>query len=305
MTSKRILITGANSYIGTSFEKYLAKYNDEHQKDCYLVDTLDMKSSSWKDYDFSKYDSIFHVAGIAHADTGNLTKEQQQLYYKVNCDLAIETAEKAKPSGVKQFIYMSSIIVYGSNPEPKNNNIITVDTKPKPDNFYGDSKLQAENRLRLLSDDKFKIVILRPPMIYGEGCKGNYKNLSKIARYSPLFPKIENIRSMLYIENLCEFIRLLIENRESGLFFPQNSEYVKTSDLVKTIANIHKRKIIFTKAFNKIIKYCKKSDGKIGKLCSKAFGNLAYSKEVSDLNLNYNLIGFEESVFRTENPTNE
>ena len=187
----------------------------------------------------------------------------------------------------------------------KNNNIITVDTKPKPDNFYGDSKLQAENRLRLLSDDKFKIVILRPPMIYGEGCKGNYKNLSKIARYSPLFPKIENIRSMLYIENLCEFIRLLIENRESGLFFPQNSEYVKTSDLVKTIANIHKRKIIFTKAFNKIIKYCKKSDGKIGKLCSKAFGNLAYSKEVSDLNLNYNLIGFEESVVRTENPTNE
>ncbi len=305
MTSKRILITGANSYIGTSFEKYLEKYNAKHQKDCYVVDTLDMKSSSWKEYDFSRYDSVFHVAGIAHADTGNLTKEQQQLYYKVNCDLAVETAEKAKSSGVKQFIFMSSIIVYGANPEPDKGNIITAETKPRPENCYGDSKLLAEEGLKKLSDNNFKVAILRPPMIYGPGCKGNYQTLSKIAKYSPIFPKIENSRSMLFIENLCEFIRLVIENRESGLFFPQNSEYVKTSELVKSIANVHKRKIIFTKAFNKIIKFCKKNNGKIGKLCSKAFGNLAYSTDLSNVNLNYNLVGFVESVYRTEIPTNE
>ena len=103
---KKILITGANSYIGTSFEKYIY----ENYRDGYQIDTLDMIDPNWKEYDFSGYDSIFHVAGIAHVDVGNVSKETEKLYYQVNCDLAYETALKAKKSKVKQFIYMSSII---------------------------------------------------------------------------------------------------------------------------------------------------------------------------------------------------
>ena len=300
MTSKRVLITGANSYIGTSFEKYITKWNQEHPKEDHLIiDTLDMQSPSWKEHDFSKYDSVFHVAGIAHADTGKVSEERKQLYYKVNRDLAEETAKKAKEAGVKQFIYMSSIIVYGES-KPGEDFIIDENTEPKPANFYGDSKLQAEQRLNALPDEKFKIAILRPPMIYGPGCKGNYQLLSKIARYSPLFPKYENKRSMLFIYNLCEFVRLLIINQDSGIFFPQNSEYVCTYEMVKAIAKAHNRKILLTPIFNVLIKLFMKLGGKSGKLCIKAFGNMTYSKSLSRYSLNY--ISFEstDSFFVTE-----
>ena len=276
MTSKRILITGANSYIGTSFEKYIAKYNAEHQKDCYVVDTLDMKSSLWKEYDFSRYDVVFHVVGIAHADTGNLTKEQQQLYYKVNCDLAIETAKKAKSSEVKQFIYMSSIIVYGSNPEPENNNIITGDTKPRPDNYYGDSKLLAEEGLKKLSDNNFKVAILRPPMIYGPGCKGNYRTLESIVKHISIFPKIDNVRSVLGLDNFCSIVCWIIDTSQEGIFLIQDKKNLSTSDLAEQIAKNNNKRLKTIRLFNSFITLMKKSNGKIGKLANKAFGNLAY-----------------------------
>ena len=228
---KKILITGANSYIGTSFEKYIyGNYPDEYQ-----IDTLDMMDPNWKEYDFSGYDSIFHVAGIAHADVGKVSKETEKLYYRVNCDLAYETALKAKKSKVKQFIYMSSIIVYGESAPYGKTKIITKDTKPEPANFYGDSKLQAEIKLLPLQDDSFNLVIIRPPMIYGKGSKGNYPMLSKLAKKLPIFPKINNQRSMLYVENLCEFVRLMISNNAQGIYYPQNSEYASTTTIVKTI----------------------------------------------------------------------
>lgn len=300
MTSKRILITGANSYIGTSFEKYIIEFNEEHPNiEPYVVDTLDMQSTNWRDYDFSKYDSVFHVAGIAHADVGNITEERKQLYYKVNCDLAEETAKIVKSAGVKQFIYMSSIIVYGDS-KSGDDFIINEKVEPKPTNFYGDSKLQAEKLLNTLADDSFKVVILRPPMIYGPGCKGNYQFLSKIARYSPIFPKYENRRSMLFISNLCEFVRLIIENQDFGVFFPQNSEYVCTYEMVKAIAKAHKRKILLTPVFNIFINLLMKTDSKLGKLCSKAFGNFAYNLDLSKYKDDYNGIVFQDTVVKTE-----
>ena len=167
----------------------------------------------------------------------------KELYYKVNRDLAIEIAKKAKREGVKQFIFMSSIIVYGSSGRIGERKIIDKDTKPSPVDFYGDSKLQAEKGLRALESDIFKVVILRPPMIYGKGSKGNYPKLSKAARVLPIFPDIDNERSMLHIDNLCEFIKLMIDNEESGVFFPQNKEYVKTSEMVKLIADVQGRKV--------------------------------------------------------------
>ena len=300
MTSKRVLITGANSYIGTSFEKYITKWNQEHPNEDYLIiDTLDMQSPNWKEHNFSKYDSVFHVAGIAHADTGKVSEERKQLYYKVNRDLAEETAKKAKEARVKQFIYMSSIIVYGES-KPGEDFIIAEKTEPNPANFYGDSKLQAEYRLNALADENFKVTILRPPMIYGPGCKGNYQLLSKIARYSPIFPKYENKRSMLFIYNLCEFVRLIIENQDSGTFYPQNSEYVCTYEMVKAIARAHSRKILITPIFNKLIKIIMKLGGKPGQLCSKAFGYMVYSKNLSKYSQYYISSEFNDSVIVTE-----
>ncbi len=232
---KKILITGANSYIGTSFEKYVSQWPDK-----YIVDTVDMIDGTWKQKDFSKYDVVFHVAGIAHVSPNPKLKE---LYYKVNRDIAIETAKKAKLEGIKQFIFMSSIIVYGDSGKIGEKKIITKETVPNPTNFYGKSKLQAEEGIRALADDNFKVVILRPPMIYGKGSKGNYSKLAKAALILPIFPDIGNERSMLHIDNLCEFIRLMIKNEESGIFFPQNAEYVQTSEMVRLIAEVHGKKL--------------------------------------------------------------
>lgn len=208
---KRILITGAGSYIGTSVERYLLQYNQNLGREEYHIDTLDQRGEEWETYDFSLYDTVFHVSGIAHADIGRISEEQKTLYYRVNCDLAIQTARKAKTQGVHQFIYMSSVIVYGDSAPVGHTKQITAKTEAAPTNFYGDSKLQAERGLRELSTETFRVDILRPPFIYGPGCKGNYPLLSKIADKAFIFPDIKNQRSMLYIDNLAEFVRRLIE----------------------------------------------------------------------------------------------
>lgn len=272
---KRILITGAGSYIGTSFEAWLKK---PEYAGMYQVDTVDMREDGWKQKDFFGYDTVFHVAGIAHADIGKVTKEQKKLYYAVNCDLAVETARKAKKEGVKQFIYMSSIIVYGEGSSVRKKRVITRETKPSPSNFYGDSKRKAEKKLRPLSDETFHVAILRPPMIYGEGCKGNYQTLRKIALHCPVFPDFPNERSMLSIENLCEFVRNLVDTGQEGFYFPQNDEYVRTSKMVKDIAERNGKQIHLTRLFNWVIVVAGCLPGKIGRMVNKAFGSLVYEK---------------------------
>ena len=289
---KKILITGANSYIGTSFECYLR----ENYPNDYVIETLDMIDVNWKNYDFSNYDTVFHVAGIAHADVGNVSKETEKLYYQVNCDLAYETALKAKEANVKQFIYMSSIIVYGESAPYGKAKVIAKDTKPSPANFYGDSKLQAEIKLSPLQDDSFNIAIIRPPMIYGKGSKGNYPMLSKLAKKLPVFPKINNQRSMLYVENLCEFVRLVISNNDKGIYYPQNSEYASTTTIVKTI----NPKIRISGILNPGVFISSKIPGKISGLCNKAFGNLVYEKSMSQYSENYCRYDLRESIKRTE-----
>lgn len=281
---KKILITGKDSYIGTSFERWLLKEPDK-----YKVDIIDMKDDSWREKDFSGYDVVFHVAGIAHVSTDPKMKE---LYYKVNRDLTLETAKKAKSEGVKQFVFMSSIIVYGDSAK---NGVIDRDTLPNPSNFYGDSKLQAEREIKKLEVDDFKVVIIRPPMIYGKGSKGNYPRLASLARKTPIFPDFDNMRSMLHIDNLCEFIKIMIDNEDSGIFFPQNAEYVRTSEMVKVIAEVHGKKIWMSKLFNLALKLMHKIE-----VVNKVFGSLIYEKSMSEYKVDYRIRSFRESLELTE-----
>lgn len=277
---KKILITGANSYIGTSVEKWLGKYPDK-----YKIDTVDMKGDLWKGKDFSTFDVVFHVAGIAHIKE---TRENKELYYKVNRDLAYETAKKAKVEGVMQFIFLSSMSVYGLE-----NGIINKNTPLKPVNNYGKSKLQAEELIMSLIDDTFKVAILRPPMIYGKGCKGNYPRLAKLAMNTPVFPDVDNKRSMIYIDNLSEFVKLVVDDDKSGLFFPQNNEYVNTSEMVRLIAKEHGKRIWMPKWFNPLLRLLKVNT------VNKVFGDLVYEKSMSSLDKNgyeYCVITYADSI---------
>jgi UDP-glucose 4-epimerase len=293
---KKILITGANSYIGTSFEEYAKNnYSNEFQ-----ITTLDMVDSGWRDQSFSEYDIVFHVAGLAHADIGNVDEATKAKYYAINTDLAIETARKAKEEGIKQFVFMSSSIVYGDSAPYGVNRRITRDTKPCPSNFYGDSKWKADEAVRLMASDSFTVTVLRPPMIYGKGSKGNYPTLAKLIKLSPIFPKVKNERSMLYIENLCEFLCQVMIRNSGGIFWPQNKEYSVTSDLAELISKVSGHKIIISKAFNFIVEAGKRMPGKIRNLTNKAFGNLSYEQSMSTYDFQYQIVSLEESIRRTE-----
>lgn len=292
---KKILITGAGSYIG----EYLGKYAAKHYPTV-TIEVIDMTDGGWRDCVFAPYDTVYHVAGIAHADVGNVSDEIKEMYYKVNTDLAIETAKKAKDAGVKQFVFMSSMIIYGENGGLGHEKMITRDTQPSPSNFYGDSKWQADKGVRSLETDDFKVAVLRPPMIYGPGSKGNYQILSKMAHRLPIFPDIDNARSVLYIDNLCEFLCGLILSGENGVYFPQNGEYTKTSQMVEEIGLAVGNPVRSAKILNPAVRMACHVPGKISGLVNKAFGNSCYDQALSRYSFPYEVCGLKESIFAAE-----
>lgn len=288
---KKILITGANSYIGASFEHHLKQWPDHYQ-----VDTVDMIGDGWKEKDFHGYDAVFHVAGLVHLAKAKDDPAQAALYEQVNTVLAIETARKAKNEGVKQFLFMSSASVYGLTAPMGKVVMIAKDTPLKPKDNYGISKAKAEEGLRKLADKHFKVAILRPPMIYGKGCRGNYQTMAKLAKKLPFFPYVKNQRSMLYIHNLSEFVRLAIDDEAEGIFCPQNNEYTNTSDMVNLIAHANGRGILMIKGFGWALKLLRPLTGMV----DKAFGSLCYDFELSRYRCDYCIRSLQESILETE-----
>ena len=283
---KKILIVGANSYIGISLEKWLMNNQNEYE-----VNTVGTLNDEWKSISFNGYDSIFHVAGIAHVSAD---PQMEDLYYKVNRDLAINVARKAKSECVKQFIFMSSMIIYGIDGCIGEKRTISRDTPYSPVDFYGRSKLEADLGIQELTNSIFKSVIIRTPLVYGYGCKGNFPRLIQFAKRTPFFIDIENERSMIYIDNLAEFIKIAIDEDLSGVFYPQNEEYISTKDVIKVAAAVLNRKIMLTKKFNGIIGVL---SSRI-RFINKIFGNKVYDKSLS-CGLSYNIVGFEKSIKRT------
>ena len=279
-----ILITGAGSYVGTYVEKWITSHSD------YCVDTLDMLGNAWQDADFSKYDTVYHVAGIAHV---NASPDMEALYYKVNRDLTIEVARKAKAEGVKQFIFMSSMIVFHESRSLKPE-MLTAETKPRPNGFYGDSKLQAEKGLHELASDTFKVCILRPPMIYGPNSKGNFPRLITLATKTPVFPDFHNQRSMLYIDNLAEFVLQVIKRQLSGTYYPQNRELSDTVEIIRYFAKAQNHRVYFAKWLNPLVRMASRFLQPVNKM----FGTYYYAPEMSQMPFEYQLVSFEESLKR-------
>lgn len=281
---KRVLITGAGSYVGAHVMSRLQEESDKFE-----VQELSVKGDSWKTLDFSKFDAVYHVAGIAHVSTD---PSMESLYMHVNRDLTIEVAKHVKEAGVKQFIFMSSSIVYGDSVPAGTGSPITLKTKPNPSNFYGRSKLEAEEGLQALEDESFRVVIVRAPMIFGAHAKGNFPKLVTMARKLPLFPKINNKRSMIYVGNLAECIAGLISTESRGVFLPQEESYICTSEIVDLIAKISGKETRLTKLFNPIIK----GPMKTNKYVIKAFGDMYYNLPDSDFGFEYRRYSTRESL---------
>lgn len=273
---RKILIVGTESYIGTNFENYMDCYTDEYEISTICSINLIPKISL-----FVGYDIVFFVAGIAHKKE---TSKNRHLYYKVNRDLAIRTAQSAKKAGVVQFILLSSMNVYGML-----TGHITKDTIPCPTSAYGNSKLQADEKILGMQDETFHVAVIRPPMVYGKDCKGNYPLLRKFILRTLFFPNIKNIRSMIYIGNLCEFIKNIIERQEQGVFFPQNAEYVCTTELVKKITKLNGKRMIQFRLLNPLLKRLPIP------ILKKVFGSLTY-----EFTEPVDTFSFEESLKYTE-----
>ena len=279
---KRILITGADSYIGTKVESWLKQWPEEFQVDA--IDTID---GHWKLADFSKYDVVYNVAGIAHVKAA---AGEGPLYYAINRDMVIEIAKAAKAAGVKQFIHMSSMIVY-KEVKTLEGKQIHKDTVPSPNGFYGDSKLQGEIGIRELDCPGFKVCILRPPMIYGPGCKGNFPRLVWLAQKTPVFPAWHNKRSMLYIDNLCEFVKQVILHEVEGVVYPQNDAYADTVEIIRYYAKANGKRVWITKLFNPLIWLFGDHVRSLGKM----FSNSTYDMAMSEYPFEYRVVGLEES----------
>ena len=280
---KNILITGAGSYVGESVRRYILAKDSSYQ-----IDAVDTVGDNWKKVDYTKYDVVFHVAGIAHV---NADPKMEPLYYKVNRDLTIEVAKHAKAAGVKQFIFMSSQIVFHESRSLKAE-VLTTETKPAPNGFYGDSKLQAENGLHELESEEFKVCILRPCMIYGPNAKGNFLRLAKLACKTPVFPEWHNKRSMLYIDNLAEFVKQAIERELEGTFYPQNRELADTVEIIRFFAKEVGHKVWITRLFNPFIWL----GSFILQPINKMFATYYYDPKMSKMEFDYQLVSFEESL---------
>ncbi len=277
---KMIIITGAGSYIGASFERWLTQWPDD-----YHVTTVDMLDGRWKERSFAGADAVFHVAGIAHVSADPALKDK---YMTVNRDLAVETANKAKTEGVRQFVLMSSMIVYGDRAER-----IELNTAPAPSDFYGQSKWEADQGVRALADEAFRAAVIRCPVVYGPGCKGNFPRLLRLADITPVFPRVGNERSMIYIDNLCEFVRALIDGGQGGVFFPQNEEYVSTDGVIAAYRKLAGKPLWLVPVPRWAIRL----------MCGvpamrKVLGTKAYARGMTAPG-NYQTVGFAESVRRT------
>lgn len=282
---KKVVITGAGSYVGDSVRKYILAKDPSFQ-----IDAVDTMGDNWKKADYSQYDVVFHVAGIAHV---NADPKMEPLYYKVNRDLTIEVAKHAKAAGVKQFIFMSSQIVFHESQSLKAE-VLTSETKPAPNGFYGDSKLQAENGLHELESEDFKVCILRPCMIYGPNAKGNFPRLAKLATKTPIFPAWHNKRSMLYIDNLAEFVKQAIVHELKGTFYPQNRELADTVEIIRYFAKAAGHKVWITKLLNPFVWL----GSFVLQPINKMFATYYYDSEMSKMDFDYQLVSFEESLKR-------
>lgn len=282
----KVLIIGKDSYIGNHIDNWLSTRGTK-------VHQLNVLTNDWKSFDYTPYDSIVHVAGIVHRPDCN----DWELYKRVNTDMAIEIATMAKKQGVKQYIYFSTMGVYGVEKKLQPN-IIDDKTPLAATSMYGRSKLMAEEGLLKLQENGFNVVCVRPPSVYGKGCRGGYiTGFKSIAQKLPVIPRAyENVKqSFIYIDNLSELVRIAIVHNLKGVLCPQDDKAVSANELLHIISNGIGKKYhsswlmgLGVKLFHFL------------PIVTKAYGGVEYSRELSDIEgFNYAIVPLEDAMKRT------
>ncbi|MEL7622550.1 MAG: NAD-dependent epimerase/dehydratase family protein [Clostridiales bacterium] len=341
----RVLLTGEQGYIVNCLEKWLELRKDLGGKaagSIAEIKKISLRGEAWQAMDFSGYDCIVHLAGLAHGRE----KEEGADFAVINTELTRKLGEKAQKEGVSHFVFISTMAVYGvkdsleggglrkgsskrggkqeKGPSLGQPSVINENTPLAPFTAYGKSKLAAEQALAAMAagaagavgaaraadaGEGLALALVRPPMVYGPDCPGNYQSLRKLILKVKVFPRYDNARSMIFIDNLCELIRLVIVNRSAGVFTPQNREYVKTWQMAEAIARNNGVNIWCSALFNPMIKVLGGIAGslpgripaKIYGSLAKAFGSLVYDQSMSEYFDNrYCVCDYQESMRRTE-----
>jgi len=239
----KIIVTGASGFVGKNY----INLNKNHQ-----IQAVSLSKSELFSFDFQGCEVLLHLAALVHQMHGAPEGE----YFKINSDLAFATAQKAKKEGIKHFILLSTVKVYG---ESTTNKIpLNEKTDCHPEDAYGKSKLEAEKRIFGLEDENFKVAIIRSPLVYGTGVKANMFNLIKLIDKMPILPfgNITNKRSFVYIENLIALIDRIITTRASGIYLARDSENLSTTELTLAISKaLNKKRVMLSVPclFKKII----------------------------------------------------
>jgi len=277
----RILLTGSTGFIGSYFlENYSSKYD---------IKSFSFRNDNFQQLELNGIDTIIHLSALVH-QMGGATQEE---YDKINVQQTLDLAKKAKKNGVKHFIFMSTVKIYGEETEIP----YTENSECLPQDDYGKSKLEAEQVLQELSDDNFIVSIIRTPIVYGKGVKANIQNLIKLVQKIPILPlgKIKNKRSMVYIGNLCHLLDVLIKKQIKGVFLVSDDTPVSTTKLIELIVNALDKKLYLIKVpfFRLILKKLKPS------VYSRLFESLEIDNKHTRELLNYkNKFSIEDGIKR-------
>ena len=265
---KKLLITGSNGFVGKYFiNKYKNKYD---------IKTFSFLKDDINSLDYSDIDVVFHLSALVHQMRGASCEE----YERVNVIQTLQLAKKAKENGVKQFVFMSTVKVYGEETDSK----YSENSICKPEDEYGKSKLKAELELQKIEDEDFKVSIIRTTIVYGYGVKANIKSLINLVNKVPLLPfgKIENKRSMVYIGNLCHLVYEIITQEKSGIFLASDDQPLSTSRLIELMAKNLDKKVYLVKIpfFESLLKILKPSFHK------RLYGSLEVDNSITKEKLN-------------------
>jgi len=274
MDKKEILVTGASGYIGGNFVK---KYTNQ-----YSITTVSLTSNEKPD--LSKISTIIHLSALVH----QTKKREEENYFDVNTTQTVNLAKIAKKNGVKHFIFFSTIRVYGQRGFfTDQTETLNELSKCHPDDAHGKSKLQAEKELFLLEDDQFRVTAVRPPIVYGEDCKGNFGKLRNLIKFFPFLPfdYATNKRSIINIDNLLSFTELVIEKQVSGILIPQNKNQYSIKQLIKMISNDLNKKVFLFKFPKPIFFLLKKI---FPRIMRSLYGTLIFDSKTTNKRTSFN-----------------